>query len=336
MSQTIAITRYRGDTFRLRITFTDADTGLPIDLTDSTLVLTVNEEERPDDSMEELFFIDGEIVAPATDGVCDFTPTETEADNLGGFYYDVQITDSAGSVRTVLNGPFTFLQDITKTDEEFIWTPSDTPTDGDPVTMDGTEFWKQLTHYASDAWSYETRDTRRVIRWAMDMTESTWQGRDLMALGPESPRPLNMWYPGWEFQATIYCNLTRAALLLVSAGYADYVDLVVNNQSGTLSAGWAAFVEGTSEDNSGPTDDASWPDPDWYVIGLRVDADGVPWGILHPESGVLGVRTWAKIMPDGWTWNPVVPFSIQIGAVDVDPDDPASVLDLWKYEWRRL
>jgi hypothetical protein len=114
MPATVNITRYRGDTYRIRFTFTDLDTGDPIDLTGSSLLLTVNPVVRPDDTSEQLFQLTGSIQAPATDGVCDFTPNATQADNVGEFYYDVEMTAVDSSVRTLVAGEFNMLQDITK------------------------------------------------------------------------------------------------------------------------------------------------------------------------------------------------------------------------------
>lgn len=328
--------RERGDTWDAVATFTRSD-GSARDITGCTFLLTVNKVARPTDTADQLFESTGSILGDPLNGQASFPVVIIPP---GKYFYNIQLTEADGiTVRTPLSGAYVVLQDITKSDEEFIWTASATPSDGDPVATDGTEFWKKTTYNASDVLTYETRDARRVVRWSMDMDENSWQGRDLMALGPESPRPSNLWYPtGWEFKVTAYCHLSRTGLLFVTLGFADYIDLVVDNNDGSLSAGWSAFVEGESDANSGPTDDASWVTPDWYVFGLRIDSDGVPWGILHPETevGDYGIRDWTKIMPDGWTWNPVVPFSIQFGAKFVDPNDPAAVCDLWKYEWRRL
>lgn len=329
------IIRKRGDTRRIQKTV--RENGVAIDISGWTFTLTINREEDPSDASEEVAQLIGVIVV-AGDGTVKFTPTLTDVDWVGTYFYDIEAIDADGGVSTLDKGRWVNTQDITKSDEEFIWTPSLTPNDGDPVVVDATEFWRLTTFNAGDALTYETRDTRRVIRWDMDVNENAWAGRDIMALGPESPRPSNLWYPvGWEFKATAYVAESRVGLLLVTLGYSDYVDNVVNNIGG-MSAGWGAFVEGASEDNNGPTDDASWVNPDWYVFGLRVDADGVVWGILHPETevGDYGTRDWMKIMPDGWTWNPAVPFSVQFGGRPDDPADPAWVIDLWKYEWRRL
>ena len=114
MSQSIQIVRFRGDTYRLRITFTNADTGEPIDVTGAVLLLTVNSVAAPVDATDQLLQITGVNFGAGTDGVVDFTPTTDDADNVGDFFYDVQMTGSGGEIRTLLKGQFVMMQDITK------------------------------------------------------------------------------------------------------------------------------------------------------------------------------------------------------------------------------
>jgi hypothetical protein len=114
MAYVLPIYRTRGDTYRMRISFEEEGTGTPLDLTNCSLLMTVSSEEQPDDTTNQLFQLAGSIVAPATDGVADFEMSAAQADNLGELFYDVEITDVSGKTRTILEGPFTFSQDITK------------------------------------------------------------------------------------------------------------------------------------------------------------------------------------------------------------------------------
>ena len=108
----INITRARGDTYRIRITFT-VD-GLRLDLTGATLLLTVNSEENPVDATNQLFQLTGAIFGDEKDGVVDFTQTTDDADNVGEFFHDVQMTAVGGEIRTLIKGQFLMVQDITK------------------------------------------------------------------------------------------------------------------------------------------------------------------------------------------------------------------------------
>jgi hypothetical protein len=344
MSQTIPITRYRGDTFRLRITFTDADTGLPIDLTDSTLVLTVNEEEKPADSAEEIFYIDGNIVAPATDGVCDFTPSADQADNLGGYHYDIQITDSAGAVRTVLNGPFTFLQDITKTDEWFIWTPDETPADGTAVLpFSADEDWYIFNDSNMDGdFTYETRDGRRVIRDS-HVRDGTFDSIGWMPKGSGFPRNI-FEIPGeplWQFMVTAYINLGLISLEIQDGVYFQGWWTMLDTRSGSVDV---SSIGGTLYD---PNDNryewvtshtipntSGWPVAGWYEFGLQVNADNTVNYLIRPEGEFV---IWLTV-PSPYIWNGAVTpvHAPNLWTRRAYPDNPASVIDIWKYEWRRL
>ena len=50
----------------------------------------------------------------ATNGLVRFAITAAQADLLGVFFYDVQMTASGGEITTILEGSITFDQDITK------------------------------------------------------------------------------------------------------------------------------------------------------------------------------------------------------------------------------
>jgi hypothetical protein len=113
MTQGHRITRRRGDTYPVQITITDS-AGDPVDITGASFVLTVNAVEDPDTPGTEEFDLTGAIVAPATDGVVEFTPTAGDVDLVGRFFYDVQMTDVSGHIRTILAGVWDFVQDITK------------------------------------------------------------------------------------------------------------------------------------------------------------------------------------------------------------------------------
>lgn len=47
-------------------------------------------------------------------GVVTFTPTAANTAIIGAYFYDVQLTDADGNVRTVVKNTFTITQDITK------------------------------------------------------------------------------------------------------------------------------------------------------------------------------------------------------------------------------
>ena len=50
----------------------------------------------------------------AAAGRVEFAPSPTQADHVGTFYYDVQMTDGAGRKRTIALDKYVFPQDISK------------------------------------------------------------------------------------------------------------------------------------------------------------------------------------------------------------------------------
>ncbi len=107
------ITRFRGDTSSDEFSIYNNTTGAPANLTGSSLVLTINSVLNPTDASQQLFQMTGNVSDPTT-GVVDFTPTLLQANNLGTYYFDIQLTDNAGVIRTLVKDVYEFVQDITK------------------------------------------------------------------------------------------------------------------------------------------------------------------------------------------------------------------------------
>lgn len=108
------IDRKRGDTYADEFTVKSAQTKLPIDITGYTFTLTVDPEKAPATADNNLYQLTGTIV-DAPSGRVEFAPTAMQANQLGKFFYDVQMVDGAGRKRTIVSGKYTYLQDITKT-----------------------------------------------------------------------------------------------------------------------------------------------------------------------------------------------------------------------------
>jgi len=108
-----AITRFRADTLTPEeITVVDKITGDPKDITGATFIMTISTLRDPPDNTTDLFQITG-VITDATNGVVDFPLTDDDADNLGSFFFDVQMK-SGVKRSTVMKDRFTFDQDITK------------------------------------------------------------------------------------------------------------------------------------------------------------------------------------------------------------------------------
>ena len=108
-----AITRKRGDTYAETITITDTR-RVPIDITGYTFRLTVDQQEAPVDTSTNLFSVAGTILDAAA-GTVEFALTAQQADRAPGtYYYDLQLTDGAGRIRTVALDKWVVVQDISK------------------------------------------------------------------------------------------------------------------------------------------------------------------------------------------------------------------------------
>ena len=105
------ITRKRGDT--IPDVFLISKGGIATNLTGTVIKLTVDKHQSPIDSSTQVYQLVGTVSDPTTGKVC-FTPSPSQADVVGYFYYDIQMTDSYNSVQTILDGTYTYLQDITK------------------------------------------------------------------------------------------------------------------------------------------------------------------------------------------------------------------------------
>jgi hypothetical protein len=75
--------------------------------------MTLDPSKAPTDNTNNVYQLTGTIVdAPA--GKVEFAPDANQADQLGSYYYDVQMTDGAGRIRTIITGKYKYVQDITK------------------------------------------------------------------------------------------------------------------------------------------------------------------------------------------------------------------------------
>ncbi len=108
----IEINRKRGDTKAIGITVSD-DKGNVLDITGASFLLTVNSSAEPTDQTTQIFQITGSN-AVGTDGKVSFPVSPANADNIGDFFCDIQMTESTGEISTIAEGTFKMTQDITK------------------------------------------------------------------------------------------------------------------------------------------------------------------------------------------------------------------------------
>lgn len=107
------IERKRGDTYPINYQVLSATTGLALDISGASFLLTVDPDDKPVNSDNNLFQLVGNIT-DAPNGLVDFPVSAGQSDNLGFYYHDIQMTDSSGFIRTIDAGKFVFKEDITK------------------------------------------------------------------------------------------------------------------------------------------------------------------------------------------------------------------------------
>lgn len=102
------IHRYRGDTDPIVIKVTKD--RAPVDLTGAVFVFSVSATSVPTEAVYELQLTG---VPDLLTSVVTFTPTALEADMVGTFYFDIQMT-TGDVIKTIAYGKLRMSQDITK------------------------------------------------------------------------------------------------------------------------------------------------------------------------------------------------------------------------------
>ena len=108
------ITYYRGDSYPIPFEIVDKETGDPYPITDFTFAMTVHAEMDPLPSEAPEFTVSG-VITDGPGGAVGFTPTTSDTDlDTGVYWYDVQMTDTSGNIRTIAKDKFNVVMDITK------------------------------------------------------------------------------------------------------------------------------------------------------------------------------------------------------------------------------
>ena len=109
------ITWYRGDSYPILLTL-KSDT-VAINLTGYAFILTVDSIQNPPDDKTKKFSVVGVVDPDQTVNTGKFTlkPTTTDTNiDSGTYYYDLQMTDPSGNIRTIAKDKWKMVQDITK------------------------------------------------------------------------------------------------------------------------------------------------------------------------------------------------------------------------------
>ncbi len=117
----LEICRFRGDTKAVQRVITQDGSPSVVDISLFSFLLTVNTVKNPDISVSpevgvQLFQIIGTIVnGPAGQFEFQYTASPNPAElDAGSYYYDMQMTDGGGIIRTIAKAKYVVKQDITK------------------------------------------------------------------------------------------------------------------------------------------------------------------------------------------------------------------------------
>ena len=111
MISTKYLVRRRGDTNRIRVC-TKGAVNVP-DISGAIFKFTVNSMPYPTGAQTQIFQVIGDII-DGPGGIVEFPIQDGNEDHVGFYYFDVEMTDPAGTVDTILFGWYHVKQDITK------------------------------------------------------------------------------------------------------------------------------------------------------------------------------------------------------------------------------
>ncbi|RLE26511.1 MAG: hypothetical protein DRJ50_00780 [Actinobacteria bacterium] len=342
MSQEKGIQRRRGDTKPIQLTI--REDGAVKDITDCTFLLGVNALSEPTDDDDPEFVLVGAIYGLPANGVVRFPMTPTQADRVGTYYYDVQLTDADGAVDTPLHGLFVMVQDRTKSNPLHIWTPdmaAVTPVDDVDVPYLGEDFWwVDGQNNGSVTLQYQTRDTEAVIR----ITGTNGGGAPIMY--PNGVNSMQPFFPNFGVhEFTIECYLSGAMDILFGNSHGDgsvYLENTVYKADGDISI----YLEGY--DKVG--DDFMFDDqgvgggyptaPGWVCFKFLVDQEnkrlaGKHWAgrIADEPDGVWKIDL---STPDDDQGTIAVP-NVGMGGILFAPlVSDVLIMDLRTWKWERV
>ena len=99
------IERFVGNTKRIRRQVVDGS-GTAIDVTGHTFVLTVNRENDPVDTDEQLFQITATLETPASGLIYFIISPTNAAHSPSTYFYDILWTDNLGETQTLEKGEY--------------------------------------------------------------------------------------------------------------------------------------------------------------------------------------------------------------------------------------
>lgn len=110
-SEKLQIVRYRGDTYADSFFVFDDRNGNLLDLTGCELRMTLATKRNP--TSDDIVYVIVGYVDRDSKGLVYFTPTAEQADRVGFYYWDIQLREAQGTVRTLVAASYVYKSDIT-------------------------------------------------------------------------------------------------------------------------------------------------------------------------------------------------------------------------------
>ena len=297
-----AIVRKRGDTYAIPLTIIDS-AGAVQDITGKAFVLTVNSVERPVDASTELFQLVG-TVTDAENGEVEFPMTDEQANHVGEFYYDVEMSDADGANRrTVLKSSFTMEQDITKgpSSGEFDFSGE---TVGESIALDRSGIFIPLMNSEDDSLTYEDRSGTTVIRAVSGSGPEIYLG-----IGGDAA-PFTYLQPPVKIKALVYFSGGGNSNTELGIDFQEVIPCFTPHRGKTFMREVDAYIQDISIVD-GVINNNVWDNPGgpntagWYWIGLELT-----------EVGTLRAALWSdgNSEPDPWPWSlvPLIPYTPRV------------------------
>lgn len=111
MTKIINLSHTRGDTWKRNLIFRDSASAL-IDLTDSTIVMTVKRDPEDVVYVSQSTATLADQVTNKGEASITLAGTDFNTEN-GKLWYDIQWTDAAGTIITFMKGNFEIVYDVT-------------------------------------------------------------------------------------------------------------------------------------------------------------------------------------------------------------------------------
>jgi hypothetical protein len=112
MAAKINITRFKGDTYQVILHIKNPD-RTPFDLTGRSFTLSVI-AGKDKGTTSYLLQSTGTSIGDPAEGVLGFPLTPEQVAHVGSYDYDVEMTDTDGTVKTIAHGAWLFIQDVTQ------------------------------------------------------------------------------------------------------------------------------------------------------------------------------------------------------------------------------